>query len=113
MNEINAKITKRSRVFKRYASFYNVEILNSLNPELQFKDNESAIKNKLIELSESKGFKFVKKKIESDDKIEYDSFHSNSKAKTIINESHIDDIIESIYTTIISNIFRKRFTLYY
>ena len=31
-------------------SAYNVEILNSTNLELQLKDTESAIKNKLIDL---------------------------------------------------------------
>ena len=46
-NEKNIKITKRAHVFKRYASSYNVEILNSFNPELQLKDTESGIKNKL------------------------------------------------------------------
>ena len=35
---------------KGLASIYNVEFLNSFNPELQLKDTESAIKNKLIEL---------------------------------------------------------------
>ena len=29
-----AKIAKRSHAFKGYASSYNVEILNSFNPEL-------------------------------------------------------------------------------
>ena len=46
-NEKNIKITKRAHVFKGYASSYNVEILNSFNPELQLKDTESWIKNKL------------------------------------------------------------------
>ena len=52
-----------------------VEILNSFNPELQHKDIESAIKNKLKKLlTELRGFKFettlvlVFKNIESDDK---------------------------------------------
>ena len=47
MNQKNAKITKQTHAFKDYASSYNVEILNSFNPELQLKDTESAIKNKL------------------------------------------------------------------
>ena len=42
--------------------------------------------------------------IEKDDKTKYDSYYSQSKAETIINESDIDDIFESIYTTILSNI---------
>ena len=46
--------------FKVYASSYNVEILNSFNPELQIKDTKSAIRNKLIDLLfELKSFKFV------------------------------------------------------
>ena len=48
MNEKNIKIAKRADAFKGYASSYNVEILNSFNPELQLKDTESAIKSKLI-----------------------------------------------------------------
>ena len=60
LNEKHVKITKRAHVFKRYASTYNVEISNSFNPELQLKDNESAIKSKLIQLlTQLKGFKFV------------------------------------------------------
>ena len=57
-----------------------------------------------------KRFKFVivlvlvLKKIESDDPTKPDTFYSHSKAETIINESDIDDVFESIYTTIISNI---------
>ena len=35
---------------KGYASTYNVEILNSFNTELQFKDTENAIKSKLTDL---------------------------------------------------------------
>ena len=84
--------------------------MNSFNPELELKDTESAIKNKLTDLlSQLKDFKFVKtlvleiKKIQSDDKTLYSNFYLNSKGKTIINESDTDDIFESIYTTIISN----------
>ena len=37
----------------------NVEILNFFNPELQFRDTEFAIKNKLLDsLSKMRGFKF-------------------------------------------------------
>ena len=49
----------------------------------------------------------VFKKIESEDKTNYDNFHSSSKGEIIINESDIDDIddvFQSIYTTIITNI---------
>ena len=72
---MDAKITKRPRSFKGYASFYNVEFLNSINPETQFKCTESAIINKLIHLfSGLKAFEIVTvlvlvfKKIEGDDK---------------------------------------------
>ena len=61
-------------------------------------------------MTELRGFKFVPtlvlvfEKVESDDKTKYDTFYSHSKAETIINESDIDDVFESIYTTITSNI---------
>ena len=41
------------------------------------------------------------KKIESDDAIKYTIFYSNTKADTIINQNDINDVFESIYTTII------------
>ena len=46
----------------------------------------------------------VLQKIESKDKTKYDNFYSNSKAEIIINESDIENVFKSIYTTIISNI---------
>ena len=111
MDEKNVKKAKRGHAFKGYASTYNVEILNFLNPELQLEDTESAIKSKLIELlTQLKGFKFettlllVLKKIESEDKIKYGNFYSSPKAEIIINESDIDDMFQSIYTTIITNV---------
>ena len=36
------------------------------------------------------------KKIESDDATNYSTFYSNSKTETIIKESDIDDIFDSI-----------------
>ena len=54
--------------------------------------------------------------IESDDKAKYDSCYSHSNAKSIFNESDIDDVFDLIYTAIISNIkkiSRKRFRLDY
>ena len=42
--------------------------------------------------------------IESDDNAKYDIFYSQSKAETIVNESEINDVFESIYTPIISGI---------
>ena len=114
MKENKVKITKRSHAFKRYESSYNVEILNFLNPGLQLKDTESAIKNKLIDLlSELKGSELATtivlefKKIESDDKTQYSTFYLNSKAKANINESDIDNVFESIYSTVISNILKS------
>ena len=46
----------------------------------------------------------VFKKIESKDKTKYDTFYSSSKAEIVINDSNIDNVFQSIYTTIISNI---------
>ena len=88
-----------------------MEIWNSFNPELNLKDIESAIKIKLIEsLTQLKGFKFVTtlvlmfKKIENEDKTKYDNFYSSSKVEIIINETDTDNVFQSIYITIISNI---------
>ena len=58
---------------------------------------------------ELKGFKFMALvlefiKIENNDKTKYNTCYSNSEAEVIINESDIDDVFESIYGTIISNI---------
>ena len=84
MNEKNVKTTKRAEAFKGYTSSDNVEILNSFNRELQLKDTESAIKNRLIDsMTHLKGFKFVTtlilviKRIENDDKTKYDTFYSH------------------------------------
>ena len=35
------------------------------------------------------------KKAKSEDKIKYDTFYSNSKAKMIVNERNIDDVFQS------------------
>ena len=61
-------------------------------------------------MTQLKGFKFVTtlvlvfKKVESEDKTKFDNFYSNSKAEMIINESDINDVFQSIYTTLITNI---------
>ena len=75
---------------------------------------ESTIKSKLIELlTHLKGFKFVTtlvlmfKDIESKDKTKYYNIYSSSKAGEIISKSHIDDVFDYIYTTIIKNIQRS------
>ena len=70
------------------------------------------MKSNLIELlSQLTAFKFVAatlvlvfKKIESEDKTKSDNFYSSSKAEVIIYESDIDDVFNSIYYTIITNI---------
>ena len=60
LEEKNVKITKRSHACKGSSSTYNVVILNYFNPELQIKDIEFAIKNKLVDLlSKLGGFKLV------------------------------------------------------
>ena len=64
------KITKEQHAFKGYGSTYNVEILNSFNPELQLKDTESAVK-----------------KIERKGKTKHGNFYSRSKAEIIISEN--------------------------
>ena len=56
----------------------------------------------------------VFKKIESEDKAKYDKFYSSSKAEIIVSESDFDDVFQSFFTTIMTNmqkIFRKRFRL--
>ena len=46
----------------------------------------------------------VFKKIESEDQTKYKKFYSGSKAEVFFNESVLDDVSQSIYTTIISSI---------
>ena len=79
---------RRSHAYKGYASTYSVQSFNSFNPEVQFKDTESGIRSKLIDLLTGlKDFKFVTtlilafKKVERDDKTIYNTLYSNSKAK--------------------------------
>ena len=80
-----------------------------LNYKLKILNLQS--KKKLIDLfSELSDFKFVialvlkVEKIQSDDRTLYSTFYPNSKAETIINESGIDDVFESISSIIISYI---------
>ena len=98
----NVKITKKSHAFKNYASSYEVEILNSFNSELQLKDNESAIKQKLKKLlTKLRGFNLVtklilmikKKKVKIKQKNDT-FFYSHTKAETIINESDTGDVFK-------------------
>ena len=94
--------------FLRLCNSYYIEILNTFNPELQRKDTEFAVRNKLTYLfSELESLEFMAtlalelKKIKSDDKAKYDIFYLDSKAETIVNESYIYNVFESIYTSII------------
>ena len=96
--------------------------MNYFNPELQLKDTESAISKLKELLTQLGGFKFVTtlvlvfKRIEGKDKTKFDYFYSSLKAEIIINESDIENVFKSIYTTIIANIqkiFRKMFKLCY
>ena len=60
MNENNVKIRKQAHAFKGFGSSYNVEILNSFNPELQFKDTEFSVKIKQKKLlTELRGSELV------------------------------------------------------
>ena len=60
-------------------------------------------------MPELRGFKLITtlvlefKKLDSNDKTQYSTFHLHSKAGTIINESNIEDVFESVYSTVISN----------
>ena len=47
---------------------------------------------------------WVFKKIESEDKTKLDNFCSSSKVEVISNENDINDLFQSIYTKIITNI---------
>ena len=61
-------------------------------------------------MSELRDFKFMTKlvlefeKLECDDESKYNIFYSNLKVGAIVNETDIDDVLESIYVTIISTI---------
>ena len=58
LNERSVKINKQLKKYRGYASAYNAKIFNSFNSDLQLKDAESAIQNKLIVLlSLLRGFK--------------------------------------------------------
>ena len=65
---------------------------------------------KLLSKLRGRGFKFVAKllsefqTIEHVDETKFTTFYSNWKVETIITKSNIDDILEPIYTAIISNI---------
>ena len=107
----NAKILKRFHAYKGYVITYNFEILNSFNPELQLRGAVSTVRNKLKDfLTELKGFNFVIvlflefTKREIDDKTKFSTYYLSPKTGMIIDEGDADDLFESIYTKIISNI---------
>ena len=119
LDEKHAKIMKQSHACKGYANTYSVEILNSFDRELQIKDTESGIKNKLIDLlSELRRFKFVKtlvlgfKNVENDNKTIYNTFYSNPKAETKVTlMMHLNQ--SKYYYIKYTKISRKRFSLDY
>ena len=108
----NIKNNKASTCFKRLCKYLQCWDFNSFNPELQLKDIESVIRNKLKKiLTELREFKLLTalvlplKKIESEDKTKDGSFYLEPKSETIINESEIaDNVFKSIYTTVLLNI---------
>ena len=107
LNEKNVEITKREHTFKGYASSFNVEILSSFNPEVQRKDSEFT-ENKVKELLTGfRGFEFMTTlvlmltKKESEDKTKYGTFYPHPKSETIINQSEISHVFESICSTVI------------
>ena len=61
-------------------------------------------------MSELRGCKFVTtlvlvfKRMKNTDKSKFNNFYSNSKVEIIINETDIENVFKSIYTTIITNI---------
>ena len=78
-----------------------MEIINYFNPELQTKDTESAIKNKLERLlTKLKGFKFVRtlvlvvKKIKNDDKAKF--IHIEKQKKLSMKETLMMYLNQSI-----------------
>ena len=111
MNEKNVKIKTQAHASIGQASSFNVQIINSFNLDLRLKDTESANISKLNKLlTELRRFKFVTtlisvfRKTEGNYRSKYSTFYSRSKTEIIINERDIDDVFESVYTTIILNI---------
>ena len=80
-----------------YSSTYNVGILDYFNPEVQLKDTESAIKNKLKDLfTELNRLKIVTtlalefKKIQNDEKTRYSVFYLPLEVEIIFNKKYTD-----------------------
>ena len=84
-----------------------MEIINYFNPELQTKDTESAIKNKLERLlTKLKGSKFVRtlvlvvKKIKNDDKAKF--IHIEKQKQLSMNVTltmYLNQSIQKLYQT--------------
>ena len=87
--------------------------MNYFNSELQLKDTEFAIRPTITEkilLTKLKGFKLVKTLVIELKKLTVMMQHNNSITQysnstyyLTITESKIDDIFESVYTTIVSS----------
>ena len=85
------KNNQRNTCLQMLCNTYNVQLLYFINHELQLKDTESAIKNKLINLlPKLRGFKFVTtlvlefKKTTNGDETKFTTIYSNSKAEKLL-----------------------------
>ena len=97
-------IKEISKVFKRYAKSYSIEIIDSKHPLIQLNASKSSIKDLFKDLLyEMKGFKYQvtvnislsKEKINGD--TEYSSVYFNSVTKTVINlDFNLDKAFEEI-----------------
>ena len=93
-----ANITKGANAFKNQAESYNVESLNSFNPELQLK-----LMN--LRLKVNQEFWWMNwEEFEIEDETKHSGFYSNTKAETIIHNSDIDHVLGSVYSTIMTKI---------
>ena len=92
----------QSNSSKSCAHYYNVEILNLFDPELQLINTKPVFRNKLKELfSELKSLKFKEyysQTIKSDCEI----FHSS--AKLIAGDSDMDETFKSMHKSVMTKI---------
>lgn len=78
--------------------------MNSIAPELQLKDTESTIKNKLKTICSMNRLRFKSvtilvlkfKEIEDDDRPQYSTFYLILRTEIIINGTDTDDTLESV-----------------
>ena len=95
--------------------------MNSFNLKLQLKNTEFAIKSKLKSLlHELRRFQFViilVLKLKKKQKTKCSTSYSNSKAKTVIYDTDIDNVFESIHSTVMKkkyeNIWQKAHIMHY